>query len=254
MRDDHELASILLRAAHIVVFTGAGVSAESGIPTFRDALTGLWSRFDPGELATADAFRNDPELVWGWYEWRRMKVMRAAPNAAHRAIAMMAQRVPKLTLITQNVDDLHERAGSDSPIHLHGSLFAPRCVACARPAVHPDRIPDEPEGGRRIQPPQCGHCGGRIRPGVVWFGEGLPQAALNQAFEAARHCDVLFSIGTSSLVQPAAEIPFVAAQAGATVVQINPNATGLDSVAHFNMRGPSAVLLPRLLADTWHQG
>jgi NAD-dependent deacetylase len=123
-----EAAVAALRAARqVVVFTGAGVSAESGIPTFRDALTGLWERFDAAELASADAFRRDPALVWGWYEWRRMSAMRAEPNAGHRAIAALATRVPKLTLVTQNVDDLHERAGSEAPIHLHGSLFAPRC-------------------------------------------------------------------------------------------------------------------------------
>ena len=252
LRASHQqFTNILRRAKHIVVFTGAGVSAESGIPTFRDALTGLWSHFDPSQLATADAFRRDPELVWGWYEWRRMKGMRAVPNAAHEAIAVMAQWVPKLTLITQNVDDLHERAGSEAPIRLHGSLFAPRCSACQRPAVHLEGIPGEPEGGRRMAPPTCSHCGGLIRPGVVWFGEALPEAALSQSFEAARNCDVLISIGTSSLVQPAAEIPFTAAQAGATVVQVNPNPTPLDHLAHFNMRAPSAQLLPALVEETW---
>lgn len=169
-----DLPELLRSAQHIVVFTGAGVSAESGISTFRDDLTGLWSRFDAAELATPDAFRRDPDLVWGWYEWRRMNVLRASPNAGHVAIAAMEHHVPKLTLITQNVDDLHERAGSGSVIHLHGSLFAPRCFACARPARFPDEFPDEPEGGRRVAPPKCSHCGGRIRPGVVWFGETLP--------------------------------------------------------------------------------
>src|SRR6185437_4456435 len=122
-----DVVAILRNARHVVVFTGAGVSAESGIPTFRDALTGLWERFDVAELASADGFRRDPELVWGWYEWRRMSVMRAQPNAAHRAIAVLATKVPRLTLVTQNVDDLHERAGSEGVLHLHGSLFAPRC-------------------------------------------------------------------------------------------------------------------------------
>lgn len=156
-------------------------------------------------------------------------------------------------MITQNVDDLHERAGSGSVIHLHESLFAPRCFACARPARFPDEIPDEPEGGRRVAPPKCSHCGGRVRPGVVWFGETLLQAALKATFKAVKSCQVLFSIGTSSLVNPAAEIPRVAAQAGAAVVQINPNPTPLDGLAQFNLRGPSAQVLPRLIEKTWQE-
>ncbi len=136
------LISALRSARHVVVFTGAGVSAESGIPTFRDALTGLWERFDPGELATPEAFRRDPALVWGWYEWRRMRVLQSQPNPAHLAIADLARHVPQLTLITQNVDDLHERAGSEDVIHLHGSLHRPRCFACARE-------PAEATAGRR---------------------------------------------------------------------------------------------------------
>ena len=241
--------AILRDARRVVVFTGAGVSAESGIPTFRDALTGLWERFDVAELASAAGFQRDPELVWGWYEWRRMTVMRAQPNAAHRAIAALAAKVPKLTVVTQNVDDLHERAGSEAPIHLHGSLFAPRCSACGLPAALPAGIPDEPEGGPRVAAPLCRHCGGRIRPGVVWFGEAPPEAALAEAFDAARSCDVLLSVGTSSLVFPAAQIPVEAHRAGAIVVQVNPNETDLDAIADFNLRGTAASVLP-LLADT----
>ena len=234
-------------ACRVVVFTGAGVSAESGIPTFRDALTGLWERFDAADLASADAFRRDPDLVWGWYEWRRMSAMRAQPNAAHRAIAQLATKVPQLTLVTQNVDDLHERAGSEAPLHLHGSLFAPRCFACGHPASFPPEIPQEPEGGRRLAPPRCTHCGDRVRPGVVWFGEALPEGALRRAFEAARSCDVLLSIGTSSVVFPAAQVPIDAHRAGAIVVQVNPNATELDSIADFSLCGKAAGMLPALM-------
>ena len=235
-------------ASRVVVFTGAGVSAESGMPTFRDALTGLWSRFDPMQLATAEAFRRAPALVWGWYEWRRAKVAAAKPNAAHFAIAKMGTLVPELTVVTQNVDDLHERAGSD-PVRLHGSLFAPRCFDCGAPHAVPPcvaGIADEP-----VEPPACGHCAGNIRPGVVWFGEALPEDALAAAFEAARTCDVLFSIGTSSVVYPAAEIPSIAARSGAVVVQVNPDRTPLDEMASFNLRGSAAVVLPRLLEETW---
>jgi NAD-dependent deacetylase len=182
-----------------------------------------------------------------------MCVMRASPNAAHLAIAAMERKVERLTLITQNVDDLHERGGSSAAIHLHGSLLAARCFACARPAQLPSGIPAEPEGGRRLSPPKCSHCGGPIRPGVVWFGEALPESALEQAFEAARSCDVLLSIGTSSLVYPAADIPFAAAAAGATIVQVNPKSTALDDTTHFNLRGPAAVVLPQLVQAAWSE-
>ena len=240
-------APAALRAArHVVVFTGAGVSAESGIPTFRDALTGLWSRFDPAQLATAGAFERDPALVWGWYEWRRALVARAEPNAAHRAIAAMGSRVPKLTLVTQNVDDLHERAGS-RPLRLHGSLFAPLCFDCARPAESPPLLHAEEA---RLEPPRCA-CGGRIRPGVVWFGEALPSDVMESAFEAAGDCDVLLSVGTSSVVYPAAEIPRVAARSGAVVIQVNPDPTPLDGVATYNLRGAAGAVLPALVRETW---
>jgi NAD-dependent deacetylase len=142
----------LQEAKHVAVLTGAGVSAESGIPTFRDALTGLWERFDAEDLATPDAFRKDKELVWGWYEWRRMKVLRSLPNPAHLAIAELARHVPKLTFVTQNVDDLHKRAGSTDVLHLHGSLHSPRCFACGRVHTSAPGIPEEPEGGRRLIP------------------------------------------------------------------------------------------------------
>ena len=238
----------LAGARRVVVFTGAGVSAESGIATFRDALTGLWERFDAEQLATAGAFRRDPALVWGWYEWRRMQVMRTRPNAAHRAIAELERHVEQFTLVTQNVDDLHERAGSRSMVHLHGSLFAPRCFDCGVGAAHPDGVPDEPEGGRKLEPPACAECGGKVRPGVVWFGEALPEDALQRAFEAAAACDVLLSVGTSSLVHPAAQVPVVAKRAGAKVIQVNPGPTPLDAMADLNLRGKAAEVLPGLLA------
>jgi NAD-dependent protein deacetylase/lipoamidase len=234
---------------HVVVFTGAGVSAESGIPTFRDALTGLWERFDAEELATPGAFRRNPELVWGWYEWRRMQVMRAQPNAAHRAIAQLEETVDRFTLITQNVDDLHDRAGSRAPLRLHGSLFAPRCFDCDQPAPLAPGIPDEPGGGRKLAPPVCALCGGKVRPGVVWFGEALPQAPLQLAFEAAASCDVLVCVGTSSLVHPAAQVPLIAKRAGARVIQVNPNPTSLDEIADLNLRTPAATALPTLVAS-----
>ncbi|SFD41729.1 NAD-dependent deacetylase [Pseudomonas citronellolis] len=240
------LLDALRQARHLVVFTGAGVSAESGIPTFRDALSGLWQRFDPAQLATPEAFAEDPALVWGWYEWRRMKVLAAQPNPAHRAIAELAARVPRLSLVTQNVDDLHERAGSPAAIHLHGSLHQPRCVACGR--VHDGLSTSlrEPEEGRRLEPPRCVHCGERVRPGVVWFGEMLPEAALEEAFAAAGACDCLLSIGTSGVVQPAAMIPQLAAESGAVVAHVNPQPVSVRGPRQFSLEGPAGVVLPAL--------
>lgn len=241
------VAALLRQAKHIVVLTGAGISAESGIPTFRDALTGLWERFDAEELATPQAFRRDKALVWGWYEWRRMKVLLCEPNPGHVAIAQLADVAPELTLITQNVDDLHERAGSRNVLHVHGSLHSPRCFACNRPYAFPAGIPDEPEGGRRLKPPICAHCGGSIRPGVVWFGEGLPADTWQSAEHAVRAGDVLLSIGTSGLVYPAAGLPELAHDLGKTVIVVNPNSTEQDRFATFCLRGPAGQVLPTLL-------
>ncbi|GIG88170.1 SIR2 family NAD-dependent protein deacylase [Plantactinospora endophytica] len=247
-----EAAAPLARARRDVVFTGAGISAESGVPTFRDDLTGLWARYDAERLATPEAFHADPDLVWGWYEWRRARVRRAEPNPGHLATAAIEALVPGSVVVTQNVDDLHERAGSRSPIHLHGSLFAPRCVA---EAAHPAPLPAtgtgeaaEPEEGRRLAPPRCAHCGALVRPGVVWFGEALPEAALTAAAEAAAGCDVLLTVGTSGVVYPAAEIPRIAARSGATVIQVNPEPTPLDRVCAVNLRGTAAEVLPALVA------
>ncbi|MDA8257720.1 MAG: NAD-dependent deacylase [Betaproteobacteria bacterium] len=184
------------------------------------------------------------------YEWRRMKVMRAQPNSAHLAIAAFETRVPRLTVVTQNVDDLHERAGSRDVLHLHGQLNSPFCFACRRPAIYPDAIPDEPEGGRQVEPPRCS-CGGRIRPGVVWFGEMLPKTEWDAANDAANHCDVFLSIGTSSVVQPAASLTMMAIQRGAITIQVNPNPTALDDQVTLNLPGPAGQVLPELVETIW---
>ncbi len=249
-----QMVAALRHARHVVVLTGAGVSAESGVPTFRDAQTGLWARHDATALATPDAFRADPALVWGWYEWRRAAVMRAAPNPAHLAIAALARQVPALTVITQNVDDLHERAGSAGVIHLHGRLMQPRCFHCGTPWRYPAGVPDEPEGGRRVTPPDCPRCAGPIRPGVVWFGEGLPADEWQSALAAAAGCDLMLAIGTSALVYPAAELPQIAVNTGATLVQINPQATSLDGIAHWNLPGAAGMTLPALLQAAFATG
>ena len=251
MQIPDDLVVSLRSARHVVVLTGAGVSADSGIPTFRDALTGLWEKFDAEDLATPEAFKRDPPLVWGWYEWRRGQAMRAQPNRGHLSIAALERRVPKFTLTTQNVDDMHERAGSSSPIHLHGSLSQPRCFACNRPHVLPPGMPDEPDGGRRLEPPRCHFCGGRVRPGVVWFGEPMPATAWKAANAAAQSCDLMFVVGTSGLVYPAASLPTLAAENGATIVQVNPAPTSLDGAADHNLLGPAGNAMVAVIEATW---
>lgn len=242
-----------LRAAHrVVVFTGAGISAESGIPTFRDKQTGLWERFDAAELATPHAFERDPALVWAWYEWRRATVMHAQPNPAHHAIVAMANLAPHLTVITQNVDDLHERAGSREVLHLHGEILRPYCEKCRAPYLFSNSMPQRP-GTPRIEPPRCRSCNGRVRPGVVWFGEGLPQRQWLAACEAAKRCDVFFCVGTSSLVQPAASLTHLAIAAGSTTIQVNPNSTDIDGAVTFALREPAGMILPQLVAAAWHR-
>jgi NAD-dependent deacetylase len=258
MRVD-DAADLLRDAQRVVIFTGAGMSAESGVPTFRDALTGLWARFDAGQLATPDAFGADPALVWGWYEWRRALVERTRPNPGHEAVAAIEAQIPGSVVITQNVDDLHERAGSRSLVHLHGSLFAPRCSGCHRPAPLPDfEVPDfeapdfeAPAEGAPIPPPACADCGSDVRPGVVWFGEALPAEALSAAHRAAQDCDLMITIGTSGQVYPAAELPHLAARSGAAVIQVNPQPTPLDPVADVNLHAPAARVLPELVTTAW---
>jgi len=248
---DPRIFNSLRAATRVVVLTGAGVSAESGIPTFRDKQTGLWENFDAAELATPYAFERDPGLVWGWYEWRRGLVLNSEPNAGHRAIAVMANHVPQFTLITQNVDDLHERAGSGDVLHLHGELSRPYCENCRQPYVHAAGFENLPQDGARLEPPRCISCGAKIRPGVVWFGESLPERQWLAARDAARHCDVFLCVGTSSVVQPAASLTDMAANAGATTIQVNPNPTDADGSVTFTLRGPAGTVLPQLVTDTW---
>ena len=233
------LTQILARASRVTVLTGAGISAESGVPTFREAQTGLWSRYNPEDLATPQAFRRDARLVWEWYSWRRELVSRAVPNAGHIALAVLEIRFPQFTLITQNVDGLHQRAGSKLVIELHGNIQRTRCF---EENILVDSWPDTNE-----VPPRCPYCSGLLRPDVVWFGESLPPRALEAAWKAADHCQVFLSIGTSSLVEPAASLPHVAIQAGATLVEINPQPTPLTPLADFALQQPAGVALPELL-------
>jgi NAD-dependent deacetylase len=235
------LVSSVAGARHVMVVTGAGMSAESGVPTFRDAQTGLWSRFRPEELATPEAFEADPDTVWAWYEWRRDLVARAEPHAGHRALAELAGLVPRLTLVTQNVDGLHERAGSRDVVEFHGNLFANRCFLAGH------ALRDVPRPCAR--PPTCPTCGSLVRPGVVWFGEAIPESALARAAASAGDCDVFLSVGTSSLVYPAAGLAHLARDAGAVTVEINPEPTEFAGVATHALAAPAGRALPALLAS-----
>lgn len=244
-----ELAQWFKAATSVVVLTGAGMSAESGIPTFRDTQNSLWSQFDPEDLATARAYQNDKALVWGWYVWRMAMVRAAQPNRGHEDLAELAAIKPGLSIITQNVDDLHERAGSKEVVHLHGSLFASRCFACGRAHEEVHIPPDAAEKpSLHLMPPCCSHCGGYVRPGVVWFGERLPQLAWREAERLVAGCDLLVAIGTSGLVFPAASLPGVAKQRGAKVVEINPAGTQLSDQADLSLRCTTGEALAGLLA------
>lgn len=236
--NDVALIGILCKAQHVVVFTGAGVSAESGVPTFRDRQTGLWARFSVDELSTPRGFQRNPQLVWDWYAGLRALMADAQPNPAHLAIARLQVLLPRLTLITQNIDGLHQRAGSTGVLELHGNLGRNKCFSCG---VQAETLHDE----RR--PPHCIHCGGLLRPDVVWFGEQLPANALAAAQQTADACDVLISVGTSGEVYPAADLPLAAAAHGAIVIQVNPAATPLDTITPFCLRGRAGEWLPRLV-------
>lgn len=232
------------------VLSGAGMSAESGVPTFRDTPQSLWARFNPETLATAAAFERDPPLVWAWYQWRAHLVRQAQPNAGHVALARWARHRSGLRIVTQNVDDLHERAGSPDVIHVHGSLFAPRCFTCGRPP--PEPVAPQAEDWHpqlRITPPACPHCAGPLRPGVVWFGEALPQGPWQAALDAVATCDLLLVVGTSGLVHPAAGLPAQALARGVPVVEINPQPTPLSGQVSRVWRTTAAVGLPALVGD-----
>ncbi|MEF7612272.1 NAD-dependent protein deacylase [Aquincola sp. MAHUQ-54] len=237
------LQARVAQAARVCVLTGAGMSAESGIPTFRDAQSGLWARFDPMQLASEEGFRADPRLVWDWYAQRREGVRRAQPHAGHVALADFARRRPGvLTVITQNVDDLHQRAGLLGTIRLHGDILQDQWLSPSRHAPACDLAQAVP--GR---PPRCALCGNLVRPGVVWFGESLPHGAWQAAEQAAQACAVMLVVGTSGVVWPAAGLAAAARRSGAHVVIINPAATEIDGDAHEHLAGPAAELLPKLL-------
>ncbi len=233
------LVAALRGARSVAVLTGSGVSAESGVPTFREAQTGLWARFDPEELATPEAFARDPRLVWEWYTWRRELVEKAAPNPGHEALVELERRLPEFILMTQNVDGLHRRAGSQNVVELHGNI---RRSKCSREGAIV-----EPDGDDADVPPSCPRCGASLRPDVVWFGEALPADAVADAFDAVRSCDLFISAGTSGLVQPAASLPFEALDVGAVVVEVNPSDTPLTHHVDYALRGLAGEVLPMLV-------
>jgi NAD-dependent deacetylase len=229
----------LRQARHVCVLTGAGISAESGVPTFRAAQTGAWARFRPEELATPEAFHRDPHHVWQWYEWRRELVSEAEPNAGHRALVELAVLVPRFTLVTQNVDNLHQRAGSAHVIEYHGNVLRDRCTAEGVVA---------PRASQSISGlPECARCGAMLRPDVVWFGEAIPARALLAAQQAVTDCDTFLSIGTSALVYPAAGLAKRALRSGAAAIEVNLEPTDLSPLADHVLRGEAGALLPRLV-------
>lgn len=239
MRIPGELLKRLAVAKSVTVLTGAGVSAESGVPTFRDAQTGLWAQYDPEDLATPRAFQRNPRLVWEWYDWRRKLVAQARPNPAHLALAAMESHFHQFHLITQNVDGLHQCAGNRNVIELHGNITRTKCFN------EGTIVSEWPETGDI--PPKCPQCGGMLRPDVVWFEEPLPETEMLLAMRATNACDIFLSVGTATVVYPAASLPFEAARNGATIVEINPQPTPLTAQADFVLTGAAGAVLPELL-------
>ena len=234
-----EIVKVVVESEHLIALTGAGVSAESGIPTFRGK-DGLWNRYRPEELANPQAFAADPEKVWKWYAWRMEKVFSAEPNRAHHAFAELERMGILKCLITQNVDDLHERAGSRNIIHLHGSLRVVRCTSCENSfeVEEPPRIPPLP---------RCDKCGSLLRPGVVWFGEMLPHDVLDRAIREVEKADVIIVAGTSAVVQPAASLPLIVKRRGGVIIEINPDETPLTAVADYSLRINAGEMMEKIV-------
>jgi len=237
-KNDYELIAEKFIASELtVILTGAGVSAESGVPTFRDSLTGLWEKYDPMQLATAEAFRSQPEIVWKWYRHRRDLALQVTPNPGHHAIRQLEDMARDFLLITQNVDNLHQRAGSRSIVEIHGNIMRYRCFNDCVVLEDTDRQ----------QPFKCEMCGDWIRPDVVWFGEPIPEKSLTDSISSAERCDLFITIGTSGVVQPAASLPAVAKRSGAFVVEINLQPTPVTPMADLFIEGKSGQILPVLV-------
>jgi NAD-dependent deacetylase len=238
-----DLVTLLRSSAHLAALTGAGVSQESGLQTFRDKMDGLWSQYRPEDLATPEAFERTPDLVWEFYAARRLKSGEVQPNAGHYALAEMERHVPQFTLITQNVDGLHRRAGSKNVVELHGNITRIKCARSCGVVMEWDETPGKA--------PTCPTCGAKLRPDVVWFGEMLSSDLLAIAKQATRTCNAFFSIGTSGLVHPAAMLPKLAKLAGAVIVEINTEDTPLTSLADYYIQGRSGEILPELVKAVW---
>jgi len=240
MQISENLKRILTTAKRVAVLTGAGISAESGVHTFRGE-DGLWKKFRPEELATVEAFMRNPELVWEWYAYRRELMSKIEPNLGHYALAEMQKLFPEFSLITQNIDGLHPRAGSEEVVELHGNIQRSRCMKC-------NRYHQEVEITETRKVPVC-ECGGRIRPDVVWFGEMLPPKALERAFQVSKSCELFFSVGTSAVVQPAASLPLVAKESRAYVVEINIERTEITPILDETLLGKSGEVLPKIVEE-----
>jgi len=236
-------ARSVARARRLVVFTGAGVSKESGIATFREPETGLWAQYDPMDLATREAYVRDPAFVWSWYEHRFGAAAAASPNPGHIAIAELESLLPRVSVVTQNIDGLHQRAGSSDVIELHGSMFRFKCL----PGKHTGFVLED-FAGQDVKPPRCPECGEPLRPDVVWFGEALPGDAIDSAQALSAACDVMLVVGTSGVVYPAAAMPLLAAEAGATVIDVNPERDALTAAADIFLQGRGGEVLPGLVA------
>lgn len=245
-----ERAAVWIAASkHTVVLTGAGVSKESGIPTFRDALDGLWARYAPGELATPEAFARNPQLVWDWYAYRRETAEQCKPNPAHTALVELAKLLPKLIIVTQNVDRLHQQAGSTDVIELHGNLYEYRCSRNCQGDPTMVEVLDylAHTEARSGTVPTCPHCGANVRPAIIWFGEALPYANIERAFAEAQACDLMLVIGTSGLVNPAARLPEIARMKNAVIVDVNPQPDALASIVDYFLQDAAGAIMPRLV-------
>ncbi len=234
----YRAAEIISESQRMVVSTGAGVSRESGIPTFRDK-EGLWNKYRPEELASKDGFLSNPSLVWRWYRERLLTARDKDPNPGHYALAELEDLVPELAVVTQNVDNLHRRAGSNVVVELHGNIERYRCMDHSHPA-------SEDKSWEDGEPPRC-HCGSIIRPDVVWFGEPLPRDALECAFDKSSKCDTFMLVGTSGLVQPAATLPLIAKRSGASLIEINIKPSNLSDSVDILIQGRSGEILPELI-------
>jgi len=236
---DKTIITKLRSAQQIVILSGAGTSAESGVPTFRDAQTGLWEKYKPEDLATPEAFANDPQMIWKWYQWRRQLIAKVNPNAGHRAITKLQENLKAVSVITQNVDGLHQIAGSTDVIEFHGNIRHNKCLACD--------VSESNSDNDTLIIPICPQCKNYLRPGVVWFGEGIPEQASRQSIKLSEKAEVFFSIGTSSQVYPAAGLVEIARQNDAMIIEVNPNSTPLSSSADYVFAEASGSFLPRLV-------